>query len=64
VLRSELYAIPALVAATVTVVTDRTGVYGVPAAVGAAVTCFVIRMVGVRYGLNAPRPRGDLPEPR
>lgn len=63
VLRSELYAIPALVAATVTVVTDRTGVYGVTAAVGAAVTCFVIRMVGVRYGLNAPRPRGDLPDP-
>jgi uncharacterized membrane protein YeiH len=62
VLRSELYAIPALVAATVTVVTDRTGGYGVPAAVAAAVTCFVIRMVGVRYGLNAPRPRGQGPE--
>ncbi|MGH3251750.1 MAG: trimeric intracellular cation channel family protein [Trebonia sp.] len=58
VLTSGLYAIPALVAAGMTVATDRAGVYGVPAAIGAAVVCFVIRMVGVRYGLNAPRPRG------
>ncbi|MGH3509573.1 MAG: trimeric intracellular cation channel family protein [Nocardioidaceae bacterium] len=59
VLRSELYAIPALVGATVTVITSRAGVYGVPAAVGAAVVCFVIRMLGVRFGLNAPRPPGE-----
>jgi uncharacterized membrane protein YeiH len=56
VLRSELYAIPALVAATVVVVTVRTGVYGVPAALGAAVVCFGIRLLGVRLRLNAPRP--------
>ena len=59
VLRSELYAIPALVAATVTVLTIRAGVYGIPAALGAAVACFAIRMLGVRYGLNAPRPPGQ-----
>lgn len=58
VLRSELYAIPALVGATVTVATSRAGVYGIPAAVGAAVACFGIRMLGVRFGLNAPRPSG------
>jgi uncharacterized membrane protein YeiH len=63
VLRSELYAIPALVAATITVLTIRAGVYGVPAALGAAVTCFAIRMLGVRYGLNAPRPPGQTREP-
>jgi uncharacterized membrane protein YeiH len=56
VLSSGLYAIPALVAAGVTVVTDRAGVYGLPAAIGAATACFVIRMAGVRYGLNAPQP--------
>lgn len=56
VLTSGLYAIPALVAAGITLGTVRAGVYGVPAAIGAAVACFVIRMVGVRYGLNAPRP--------
>lgn len=58
VLRSELYAIPALVAAAVTVLAVRTDVYGLPAAVAAAGACFGIRMIGVRYGLNAPRARG------
>jgi len=62
VLTNGLYAIPALVAAAITVATTREGVYGVPAALGAAAACFVIRMVGVRYGLNAPRPRGVSPE--
>jgi uncharacterized membrane protein YeiH len=57
VLTSGLYAIPALLAAAVTVVTIRTDVYGVPAALGAATLCFAVRMLGVRYGLNAPAPR-------
>jgi uncharacterized membrane protein YeiH len=56
VLRSDLYAIPALVAAAITVATVRTGVYGVPAALGAAAVCFAIRMLGVSLGLNAPGP--------
>ena len=59
VLTSGLYAIPALAAATITVATDRAGVYGIPAALGAAVACFAIRMVGVRYGLNAPQVRSS-----
>jgi uncharacterized membrane protein YeiH len=58
VLRSELYAIPALVAATVVVISDLAGVYGVPVAVGAAALCFAVRMLGVRYQLNAPLPPG------
>jgi uncharacterized membrane protein YeiH len=58
VLSSGLYAIPALAGATVAVATTRTGVYGIPAALGAAAVCFGIRMVGVKYGLNAPRPPG------
>jgi uncharacterized membrane protein YeiH len=62
VLTSGLYAIPALAAAAITVATDRAGVYGLPAALGAAVACFVIRMLGVRYGLNAPHVRGTPPE--
>jgi hypothetical protein len=32
-------------------------VYGLPATLGAAAVCFVIRMVGVRFDLNAPHPR-------
>ena len=59
VLSSGLYAIPALAAATVAVATTRTGVYGIPAALGAATACFAIRMLGVRYDLNAPRPKGS-----
>jgi uncharacterized membrane protein YeiH len=59
VLRSELYAIPALVAAAITVATMRLGYYDLPAALGAAAVCFAIRMAGVRYGLNAPSPPGN-----
>lgn len=54
VLTSGLYAIPALVGATIAVTTVRTGVYGVPAALGAAAACFLIRYAGIRYNLNAP----------
>lgn len=58
VLHSDLYAIPALVAAAITVATIRAGVYGLPAALAAAAVCFGIRMLGVRFRLNAPRPPG------
>jgi uncharacterized membrane protein YeiH len=58
VLRSELYAIPALVAAAITVAAIRLDVYGLPAALAAAAACFVIRMLGVRFDLHAPRPPG------
>ncbi|MGH3094427.1 MAG: trimeric intracellular cation channel family protein [Streptosporangiales bacterium] len=65
VLRSDLYAIPALVAAAITVATVGTGVYGLPAALGAAAVCFVIRMLGVHFRLNAPGPprTGKEPDP-
>ena len=54
VLTSGLYAIPALIGAAIAVTTVRTGVYGVPAALGAATACFLIRLAGLRYNLNAP----------
>jgi uncharacterized membrane protein YeiH len=59
VMRSELYAIPALAGATITVVSELLGDYGLPAALTAAAVCFVIRMIGVRFDLNAPRPPGE-----
>jgi uncharacterized membrane protein YeiH len=62
VLRSDLYAIPALVGATITVVVSLLGAYGPATAVGAAAVCFGIRMLGVRFGLNAPTPPAA-PEP-
>jgi uncharacterized membrane protein YeiH len=62
VLSSGLYAIPALVGATITVVAIRLGHYGIAAAVVAAGVCFAIRMLGVHFGINAPTPRTP-PEP-
>jgi uncharacterized membrane protein YeiH len=57
VLTSGLYAIPALIGATIVVVAARTGHYGAPAALGAALACFLIRLLGIKYDLNAPRAR-------
>src|SRR3954451_18920413 len=54
VLSSGLYAIPALIGATATVVAGLLGADGAVTSVGAAALCFVVRMVGVRYDLNAP----------
>lgn len=56
VLSSGLYAIPALAAAAVVVVADELGTHAPYISVGAAVLCFVIRMAGVRYNLQAPLP--------
>lgn len=59
VLQSDLYAIPALIGAAVTVVTIRTGVYGVVAALAAVAACFIVRMLGVYFRLQAPAPPGN-----
>lgn len=63
VLHSELYAIPALAGALVIVITAQFGMSGVPAAIGAAALCFGIRMLGVRFGLDAPAPPGTHRDP-
>jgi uncharacterized membrane protein YeiH len=56
VLHSGLYAIPAILGAGAVVLADGIGYHGAPTALGAALLCFVIRMVGVRFDLNAPTP--------
>ncbi len=56
VLHSELYAIPAIIGAGITVAAVRGGVFGPISAVAAAAVCFLVRMLGVHYGLNAPGP--------
>jgi uncharacterized membrane protein YeiH len=61
VLSSGLYAIPALVGAALAVAATGTGVdqvLGAPAALGAAAGCFVIRVLGLHFGLDAPGPPG------
>lgn len=57
VLHSGLYAIPALLAAGLTAAVVAGGLPLVPWTVVAAAACFVMRMVGLRYDLHAPRPR-------
>jgi uncharacterized membrane protein YeiH len=56
VLRSELYAIPALAASFVMVVAAELGVTESLAALVGAALCFVIRLLGVHFGLEAPTP--------
>lgn len=59
VLSSGLYAIPALVGALVTVVAAELGMRGWPSAMVAVAVCFGIRLVGIRFDLNAPAPPGS-----
>jgi uncharacterized membrane protein YeiH len=56
VLRTGLYAVPALVGATITVTAVRFGVHGLLAATIAAAACLLIRLLGVHFRLNAPKP--------
>jgi uncharacterized membrane protein YeiH len=54
VLRSELYAVPALGGAAVVVIAHELGSdNGIVALLGAAV-CFGVRLLGLRYGLSVP----------
>ena len=59
VLRSELYGIPALIGAGCAAAATRFGYQGTLPALGAAAVCFVIRMIGVRFDLDAPHPPGQ-----
>jgi len=56
VLHSGLYAIPALIRAAITVAAARLGLYGLMAALVAATVCFLVRLLGIVFGLDAPRP--------
>lgn len=58
VMREGLYAIPAIIGAAITVAALELGLRGLAVALVAAAVCFLIRLVGIRYNLNAPRPPG------
>ena len=61
VLSTGLYAIPALAGAALVVVAGVGGLdkaFAAPVAVGGAAVCFAIRMVGLHFGLDAPKPPG------
>jgi uncharacterized membrane protein YeiH len=61
VLRSELYAVPALAGALLLVTALGLGADEVPDAVAAAALCFGSRMLGVHFGLDARVPPGTDP---
>jgi uncharacterized membrane protein YeiH len=63
VFRSELYAIPAMIGAGCATAIYSLGYHdNIAATLGASTVCFVIRMIGVRFKLNAPRPPGQRAE--
>lgn len=57
VLRTGLYAIPALAGATVVVVAAKSGTHNLAFPLLGAVVCFGIRLAGIYFDLNIPRPR-------
>jgi uncharacterized membrane protein YeiH len=56
VLQSGLYAIPAIIGAALTVAATGAEVFSPVTALAAAAICFLVRMIGVRYGIDAPGP--------
>jgi uncharacterized membrane protein YeiH len=64
VLRHDLYAIPALLGAGVLVVAQATGSANPVFPVLGAVVCVIVRLIGLKYGVNVPiarSERGDNP---
>jgi uncharacterized membrane protein YeiH len=57
VLRHELYAIPALAGAGIVAAVHEAGNTSALFAILGAGVCFGLRLVGLRYGINAPSPR-------
>ena len=54
VLRADLYAVAALAGATVVVVGDRLGLPPTVVMLAGALSCFVLRMLAIRYGWGLP----------
>src|SRR5690348_3273767 len=61
VLRTGLYAIPALLGATVVVLAYKEGSHSHAFPIIGAAVCFTIRMAGLRYDLNLPAAK-DVPK--
>ena len=55
VLRTGLYAIPALVGAAIVVVASRGGTHNLVFPLLGALVCFVIRLAGLHFDLNVPQ---------
>jgi uncharacterized membrane protein YeiH len=62
VLREGLYAIPALLAATVPVVAQEASRTNPVFPVLGALVCVAVRLFGLFYRVNLPTPPGDHPD--
>jgi uncharacterized membrane protein YeiH len=58
VLRTGLYAIPALIGATVVVVASQSGTHNTLYPIVGAAVCFTIRLLGIHFDLSVPRAPG------
>ena len=58
VLRTGLYAIPALIGAAVVVVASASGRHHVVVPMGGAAVCFAVRLAGLYCDLSVPCARG------
>jgi uncharacterized membrane protein YeiH len=54
ILHSDLYAVPAVIGATIATVSYEAGAEGPYFAIAAALVCFLIRLSGIRYRLRVP----------
>jgi uncharacterized membrane protein YeiH len=61
VLRHELYAIPALLGASVVAIAHVAGSSSALFTLIGAVVCFTMRLAGLHYGIDAPSPRNHAP---
>jgi uncharacterized membrane protein YeiH len=59
VLRSEIYAIPALLGAGIVVLAAALEYNALWVPIAGALTCFAIRLIAIRRGWNAPLPRNS-----
>ncbi|TCC06353.1 trimeric intracellular cation channel family protein [Kribbella soli] len=59
VLRSEIYATPALLGAGIVVVASALEYHALWVPIAGAVVCFAIRLLAIRRGWNAPLPRNS-----
>lgn len=57
VLRSGLYAIPAITGAAIVVAAVRSGQHGALFPLLGAATCFLVRVIGIHYNVSLPPPR-------
>jgi len=63
VLREGLYAIPALVGASVVVAASKAGTHELAFPIIGAAVCFAIRLAGIHWEINAPVARSQATDP-